>query len=268
MTVRLSDMRKGRLNTCFHFMDVAFRLPLSVCTCQVAVGVRLHLLKQKGRLKTGFPNRKPPPRFSDGILPTRSAVLSDGLRQPVIFKETMLRKLSAALFLAACLIRPAAASDIPAVLYQEIGGSDRAGIGHVSAVFPDTAGCQTDQPVFILYGSSVRFLRQAEDFLRRNPPPPARKIVFTAADQSVHAIIPDLRRPPYPAASLENGEEGEILIGLDTDARGRIRRSRILEASPHPRLNKAAARAAAALTGRGNGKANSHYYWFVRFQFV
>ncbi|MFP5075508.1 energy transducer TonB [Neisseria sp. WLZKY-1] len=118
------------------------------------------------------------------------------------------------------------------------------------------------------HGSSLRFLRQAEHFLRRNPPPPARKIVFTAANQSAHEIIPDLRRPPYPTASLENGEEGEILIGLDTDAHGRICRSRIIEASPHPRLNNAAARAAAALKGRGNGKANRRYYWLIRFQFV
>lgn len=140
----------------------------------------------------------------------------------------MLRQLAAALLLATCLIRPAAASDIHAVLYQEIGSSDRAGIGRITAVFPDSAGRQTGRLVFILHGSSLRFLRQAEHFLRRNPPPPARKIVFTAANQSAHEIIPDLRRPPYPAASLENGEEGEILIGLDTDAHGRIRRSRII----------------------------------------
>ncbi|MFP5075509.1 hypothetical protein ACLD9W_11810 [Neisseria sp. WLZKY-1] len=54
--------------------------------------------------------------------------------------ETILRQLAAALLLATCLIRPAAASDIPAVLYQEIDGSDRAGVDRITAVFPDSAG--------------------------------------------------------------------------------------------------------------------------------
>ncbi len=65
-----------------------------------------------------------------------------------------------------------------------------------------------------------------------SPPPPA-------AGDDWRPTVPN-PNAPYPAASRENGEQGEVLLQVLTDPEGRPTRVEVKQSSGYPRLDKSA----------------------------
>ncbi|NVK39616.1 MAG: energy transducer TonB [Oceanospirillaceae bacterium] len=89
--------------------------------------------------------------------------------------------------------------------------------------------------------------------------------VVAAADAPVERD-PQWRRPPqppvYPPLARRRGQEGEVMLRLDIDARGEVTGARVLNSSGHPLLDRAAREAGLGwqlMPARINGIAVASY---------
>ncbi len=92
--------------------------------------------------------------------------------------------------------------------------------------------------------------------IRRSTPTPAPSVPQVATPQVAGTddrTAPDLsgnRKPDYPLAAYRNGIEGVVLLRLEIDATGRVKRVSIEQSSGHNVLDRAAVAAVRTWSGR------------------
>lgn len=102
-------------------------------------------------------------------------------------------------------------------------------------------------------------------------PTPTQSIPTTANnhDEIIDGgIIKPIKMPKYPERALDNGEEGIVLVEIETDKSGKVNHSRIAKTSGYPSLDNSALKSAkleiyAPATSKGEPMRTRYYVQYT-----